>query len=140
MGRGIVVRVLLDTTILIDILRGETRAIAKIDELRSDSALYTTTLNIYEVLRGIKTLQKDKEKHLNALNILISNINIIDFGLSAAERASEIYSELRKKGAIIDSIDYLIAGTCISNGIYVIITRNDKHFENIKELKEVITY
>ena len=139
MERGGIVKVLLDTTVLIDILRGEQLAIEKIENIRKSSTLYISSINAYEILRGVMMLQKDRERHLNALNTLISNVYVIDFDLNAAKKASEIYSELRKKGVEIDSADYLIAGCCLSSEIEAIITRNERHFEEIKKLK-VITY
>ena len=132
--------VLLDTTVLIDVLKGEKKAIEKIEEMGENAVLYTTVINIYEILRGIKILKKNKEKHFNALKVLIKNLHILEIDLKATEAAADIYAELRKRGVGIDEPDYLIAGACLSNGIDTIVTRNEKHFNKIKSLKRVIGY
>lgn len=134
------VRVLLDTTVLIDILKGDKKATQKVDEVKSDMALYTTTVNIYEILKGIHILDKNKEKYLQALRILTHNINVLNIDFEVAGMAAVIYAQLRKIGKTIDEPDYLIAGACLSNSIYTIITRNEKHFKDIKGLKKIISY
>jgi|GEM_PF-1097845 predicted nucleic acid-binding protein len=133
-------KALLDTTALIDVLKGDESAIKVIDKIRMEAVLYTTTINIYEYLRGIMILQKDKEKHVQALNVLVSNLNILEIDLSVAGRAAEIYADLRKIGVTLDEPDYLIAGACLGNDIDIIITRNERHFEKVKGLRKVITY
>lgn len=133
-------KVLLDTTALIDLLKGDVNAIAKTDDLKESAAIYTTTINLYEILRGIYLLPpKSKERHLQALKVLGSSINIIDLDMDSSDAAASVYAELRKKGVEIDAQDYLIAGACLANGISLILTRNEKHFSQINGL-EVLSY
>ncbi len=140
MDGGGLVNVLLDTTVLIHLLKGNENAIAKVDALRASSILFTTSINIYEVMRGIKLLNEvDKERHSNALKVLTSNIHVLDFDMLACEKASEVYAYLRKKGIEIDPPDYLIAGIALSLGIAGVMTKNEKHFGKIPGLK-VINY
>lgn len=133
-------KALLDTTTLIDILKGDEDAIEQVNKIRKEAILYTTTINVYEYLRGIMLLPKDREKHFSALNVLISNLHILEIDLDVAKSAAEIYADMRKKGITLDEPDYLIAGACLSNDIDTVITRNEKHFENVRGLKNVITY
>ncbi len=139
MERSELLKVLLDSTALIHILKGHSEAINKIEELRKNAILYTTSINIYEVLRGIKLLQANKEKHLNALATLANSLNILNFDIASSEPASNIYAELRKNNLEIDPPDYMIAGCCLSNGIYYIVTKNERHFKHVKGLT-VINY
>lgn len=115
------------------------RAIRQIGELKKESVIYTTTINTYELLRGIYLLPKGREKYAEALRTLVSNLHILDINLEASEKAALIYAELRKKGIEIDGPDYLIAGACLVNGISVLVTRNEKHFSKIGGL-DVRTY
>ena len=133
-------KALLDSTILIDLLKGDAPAVSKIEELKAGCTFYTTAVNIYEIMRGINMLKKGKETHLQAMQILLSSIIILQFDLGSSEKAAAIYSELRGRGIEIDEADYLIAGICLSNGIDMLITRNDKHFLQVKGLKTVMTY
>ncbi|MFH2106015.1 MAG: type II toxin-antitoxin system VapC family toxin [Candidatus Micrarchaeota archaeon] len=132
-------KVLLDTAVLIDILKGEQKAIAIIEQLKKENAFYTTTINVYEVLRGIYLLPHNREKHFSALEAIVSNLYVLDIDFEVSKRAAELYANLRKKGILIDEPDYLIAAACLSNGISKIITRNKKHFDQIEKL-EVIIY
>ncbi|MBI5047033.1 type II toxin-antitoxin system VapC family toxin [Candidatus Micrarchaeota archaeon] len=134
-------RILLDTTVLIHLLKGDSAAIARIDKLKNEgNLLYTTTVNIYEYLKGIETLNTSaKIRNRNALKVLLSGLTVMVIDILASEKSAEIYANLRKKGITIDEGDYLIAGTALSNGIFTIVTRNEKHFGKIDEI-EVLTY
>jgi predicted nucleic acid-binding protein len=133
-------KIMLDTTVLIDILKGDKKATDTVDGVKADASLYTTTVNIYEMMRGIYLLpQKSREPHLKAVKALTCNLMVLGLDLEASEKAASIYAELRARGMEIDEPDYLIAGICLANGVGTLITRNEKHFGNIKGLT-VITY
>ncbi len=132
-------KALLDSTVLIDLIKGEEKAIKKIEEIKQTSVLYTTSINVFEILKGMKMLERNRDVHLNAFEVLKNNLIIVNIDPLAAEYAAEIYADLRKKGSQINEGDYLIAGACLSNDIKYIITRNEKHFREIKNLS-VITY
>lgn len=132
-------KVVLDTTVLIDVIRGNEKAIQTLEELRKTGVMHTTAVNVYEVLRGIKRMEKNQEVHMNALRLLLNNLYVLPFNLEAAEITAQIYANLARKGFFIDEADYMIAGCCLGNGIGAIVTRNEKHFGKISDLK-VITY
>jgi predicted nucleic acid-binding protein len=134
------VKALLDTSVLIDILKGDKKATECVEEIRKRASLYTTTVNIYDILRGIQLLEKNREKHFQALRLLIHNINVIGIDIEVAESAAFVYAQLRKNGRAIEEPDYLIAGACLSNGISSIITKNSRHFREIKGIDNVISY
>ncbi len=133
-------RVFLDTTALIDMLDGEKGALDKIEELRRESVLFTSSINLYETLRGIMDLHSGHEKHLKALEAVTANIAVLDIDAEVARKAAGIYKELRGRGKPINEPDYLIAGACTANGIEIIMTRNRRHFENIRGIKTIIGY
>jgi len=131
-------KVMLDTTVLIDILKGDKKATDTVDGVKADASLYTTTVNIYEMTRGIYLLpQKSRELHLKAVKALTCNLRVLDLDLESSEKAASIYAELRARGIEIDEPDYLIAGICLANGVDTLITRNEKHFGSIKGLKVI---
>ena len=136
-------KVLLDTTALIDLMRKDKNnenLVKKLEELRSKGCSFcTTVINVYEVRRGIMLMKDNLEKQLNAFRLIEMNLYVLTLDYSATEKASEIYANLRKKGKEIDEGDYLIAGVCLSNEIKTILTRNEKHFCEIGSLK-VINY
>jgi predicted nucleic acid-binding protein len=54
-------------------------------------------------------------------------------------RSAKIVGELKRKGSPIDVLDALVAGISLAHGRDVVVTRNKRHFENVKGLK-VETY
>ena len=64
------------------------------------------------------------------------NSFILDFDTFSCELYGKIYAELKKSGNIIQDSDMMIAAICKTNN-KILITRNKKHFENIKDLKLV---
>src|SRR3989344_2193874 len=117
---------LVDTTLLIDFLKGEKNAVSMIEELDD---IYTTEINAYELLVGANLIKNNKERYLKDVLILIDSINILPLEREGTIKAAEISSELIMKGKMIEETDALIAGIAISFGIKEIITANVSHFE-----------
>ena len=126
---------LLDTTFLVDVLRGK-KEVQKI--LDSDEDLLTTQINMFEILVGLFHKNVAPEKYLKT-EFLISNIRVLPLDDLGIVRAAEISGTLMRKGETIDDCDCLIAGIALSKGVKTIITRNKKHFNKIKGIK-VETY
>lgn len=66
--------------------------------------------------------------------IFCKSISVLDFDIYSCELYGKIYAELKKAGKLTRDFDLMIAAVCIANN-KVLITRNKKHFENIKNLK-----
>ena len=64
---------------------------------------------------------------------------VINLTKNSCQKVSEIFWELKKKGKTTEQFDCVIAALFLSNGIGKIMTRNAKHFENIKGLS-VLSY
>ena len=134
-------KILLDSTVLIDLLRANADAQNRIFQLRNEGAIFSTsTLNLYEVWCGLTNAKKTHGNPAAALAAIRSELDVLAFDEEAARHAAEISGQLRSLGKPIDGLDYLIAGTIVSNGIDAVLTRNKKHFENIKGIKQVLTY
>lgn len=63
---------------------------------------------------------------------------VYPFNDAVAWRAAEIFGDLRKKGVMTGENDLWIAATALEAG-GVLVTRNVKHFQNVRGLK-VITH
>jgi len=126
---------ILDSTILIDLIRGKEYAIKVIDK---NETFLTTQINMFEVIRGLFLRKVSKEKFPQVIN-LFSEIGVLPLDDKAMIKAAEISSQLYHKGNIIDDCDCLIAGIALSNGVEEIITRDAEHFKRIKGIK-VETY
>ena len=124
--------VCLDSDIIIDFLRNDNKTITKLKELQDEGVeLSTTSINCFELFKGaMRSKQKDaKEK----LEVLFSMLKILDFDFLASQKAANIFEELRLKGIPLDPLDLQIASIVIVNKERL-LTRNNKHFDRIKEL------
>lgn len=124
--------VCLDSDVLINFLRNDTKTISLIENLKQQGRLISTTsINCFELLKGIPKLSRmDKNKVIDFL----TNFNILGFNFDSSKKAAEIFDDLKSKGEIIDVADILIASIVLINK-EPFITGNSKHFERIKELK-----
>ncbi|WP_290595845.1 MULTISPECIES: type II toxin-antitoxin system VapC family toxin [unclassified Archaeoglobus] len=124
----------LETTFLVDLLKGKKRAIETYKKIR-DSKLFTTSISAWELIRGPKLVGRKKEFE-DALEML-ENIDILPFSFNSAKIAVEVERHLREKGMEINLVDVLIASVAIEHGLKL-VTR-DEHFSRIKGL-EVVNY
>ncbi|MBI2499308.1 PIN domain-containing protein [Candidatus Woesearchaeota archaeon] len=123
---------LLDTDIIIEYLRGNKKVIDRLISLSYDE-LYTTTISLAELFYGIYQSSK-KEKNTQKLADFLSNIAVLNIGISSCKLFGKLKSELKNKGELIDNFDLFIASICITNNL-ILITNNDKHFRKITNLR-----
>ena len=126
--------VLLDTGLLIGLLRNNEEAVNKISSLLGRHIiLFTTSINAAELYFGAYLSEKAQD-NIETVERLFKTINIIPFELIHGQIYGEIRSELQKKGEIINELDVFIASIALEKDL-PIITRNTKHFERIIKLK-----
>jgi tRNA(fMet)-specific endonuclease VapC len=131
-------KVCLDTTFLIDHLRGLPGAVQKAGELKeAGSDLCTTSVNAFELYIGAARSQRPHD--LAALEGLLADVRILSLGKGEAQESASIMADLIKKGKMIEMRDALIAGCMLRNGCMSIVTRNTGDFSRIANL-EVIEY
>lgn len=132
--------VVLDTTILIDLLKDEKEAVNKFKKLEKENEeLLTTQINVFELIQGVYKQKNNVQKRISAIDMLLQKIKILDITFISSFTSGKISGELRKKGLQISPSDVLIAGTAIANNEKTIVTRNTKDFKKIPEIK-VETY
>lgn len=123
----------LDTTFLIDLLRGN----PEIEEIKEEVyareiILSVAAPSVMELWTGAclaRTSEKEKEKIIE----LIESLEILNLDEKSARESGEIEAELLRKGISIETEDVMIAGIAIANGEKV-ITR-DQHYARIPKLK-----
>lgn len=130
---------ILDTTFIIDLLRGKNLEVKeKAEEL--DHRFETkavVSVSVMELWRGaLQSVRKEEEK--NKINELIKSFLVYPLDEKAARESGEIEADLIKKGEIIDLEDIMIAGVAKVHN-ETVLTRNVKHFERISGLS-VETY
>jgi predicted nucleic acid-binding protein len=127
--------IFLDTDILSYFLRGDdviTSNVSQIIERGEEIGL--TTINAYEILKGFR-YKNNKKKETLFLEIL-NNLSVFSFDNISINIAADIYASLRKSGQTISDADVIIAAIVIGNN-GILVTNNNKHFRNIKNLKLV---
>ncbi len=130
-------KTVIDTDLLIDLLRNQKRATAFVAKLEEKNyVLATTTINIFELHHGAHKSQ-ESEKNLQAIHILTSRLIILPFTSKAAQKAGHIYAQLERQGQPIGLRDTLVSAIALTLE-YSVATRNKAHFSRISEL-EVIT-
>jgi predicted nucleic acid-binding protein len=127
--------IVVDSDILIDLLREKEDAVKKIKELEKNEDLATTDINVFELYFGAYKSKK-KDKNLSSIRGLLKNLTLLHTSEEAMETGGRIYSDMKAKGKSIDIRDVLIAAITLQNGASL-LTRNREHFERIKELELV---
>lgn len=126
--------VVLDTDLLIGLLRSNEEAINKIKEIEQQNInISTTTITSYELFKGAY-ISSSSSKNLLQISKLLSNIRIFDFDLEASNISAKIYSHLKKRGSFTSTMDQMIAAIVISND-KTLVTRNIKHYKEIPNLR-----
>ena len=121
-------RLLVDTSILIDHLRGVTGAVDLLtDAVAAGDELWSTTVVRTEVLAGMRTGEEPStHKLLDALRWQQVTVEI-------ADRAGELARRYMKAYPGVDTIDYLVAATAEDRGAQL-RTLNVKHFPMFSDL------
>ena len=128
--------VCLDTYFLIDVIKG------KLDErfssiLDGDESIKIASPSIIELIKGLhleRNLRNIKKGEIEKIDKVLNSITVLDLNRESARRAGKIEADLENRGEIIDIEDIMIGAIAIEND-EKILTRNKKHFENIKGLK-----
>lgn len=116
----------LDTSILIELVDDSDKAPRIREKIGSEIAA-TTSITLHEVLQG--ATEKDKFIIKN----LAHTMEILPFNQNDAEISSSIAQRLMKEGNMINDMDILIAGICMSNNATIVTL--DKDFKRVSGLK-----
>jgi hypothetical protein len=112
----------LDTTILIDALRGNAAA-ERVRALREnrDGRPLTCAINIEEIWRGARPTEAD------AIRLLVRGFQLVPLGEAEAERAGRWRRQFATRGVTLSQADCLIGSAAVSAGARL-ATGNIDHF------------
>lgn len=126
-------KALLDTNILSYFLRGQAKVVRKLDEYGQFYDFLTfSILTYYEIKAGLT--YRDSTRVLTQFKEIARESEILLLTLATMDIASNIYTDLRRRGLLIAPMDLLIAASAIEHG-YTLITANVRHFQNIQGLR-----
>jgi predicted nucleic acid-binding protein len=107
-------RILLDTTVLIDALRGRPRTVERLLALRrgGDHA-YVCAINVEETVRGLKPSEEERARSLFA------GLRVAPLGETQGWNAGEWRRRLAERGRTVAQADSLVAAAAHSLGATV---------------------
>lgn len=112
---------LLDSGILILLLRNHPGYTAQLEQLSEQGALFISTMTRFEVLQGMK--ERERKQTLETLGVLES-LPVVD---DIAEKAGELVRIWRAKGVRLGISDVLITATALQFNL-PLVTTNPRHF------------
>lgn len=121
--------VIVDTSIIIDFLRGHRATIDLFSALLNRRSAGITAVTVFELQVGI---EPDSRRDTN-LGHLIDYLTVLPLDSAAAKIAGRIERQLRQDGRTIGVADILIAGICLRSGL-PLATGNRAHFERVPGL------
>jgi len=123
--------VCLETTFLIDILKGDP-GVKDIMNSLERNILLPASPSVMELWSGALLAdlpEKEKEK----IGSLLESLAVLPLDEAAAKGAGEIEVSLLKKGEMIDVEDVMIAAIAITNGEKLV--SRDPHYARVKNLR-----
>ncbi len=118
----------LDTSIVVDIFRGDVSITRKVDKIRESNDIYLSCITVCELFKGAYLHSDSKEKSLEVKDF-ISYFEIIGFDEASCEAFGMIFKNLKKKGKMIPEFDIMIAAIAKACDL-ILITKDKRHFEN----------
>jgi len=124
---------IVDTDILIDLLRKKEYAVSVMKQFEDEVELATSAINAFELYRGAYK-SENQEKNLAAVKGLLHSLHLLNTDVDSMEMAGKLTASLERDGNMMDIRDLLIASIALVNG-FGVLTNNVRHFNKIKHLK-----
>jgi predicted nucleic acid-binding protein len=120
-------KLVIDTSILIDYLRGGTLWEELVRNLKKDTEIYLPTIVVFEIFSGKSTSNPKITKEVNNFLTYFQPIELTE---DIAKRAGELFRDVNRN---LGAPDYIIAASALELNATV-VTLNKKHFEQISNL------
>ncbi len=122
-------RLLLDSSVIIDALRLKANTINYLKKIESkDAKLFVSAVTAFEIYSGSSSANTDEKKLIKKL---MGYFEVVDLSWSIGKLAGELY---RKTTSKVETADYLIAASAIEVGAQI-VTLNKKHFQKMPKIK-----
>lgn len=124
---------IVDTTLLVDLLRGHEAAVKRTRELEtSGTVLWIPAPAAFELMEGVERADRP-EAERRRVDEILDAYTVLPFGLRHADRAGVVSGRLIRRGEMIDPIDAQIAGTALAERMPV-LSRHNRHFDRVPDL------
>ena len=122
-------RLLIDTSIVIEHLRKQTKQKSVLYNIVNNYELYTSTVVEFELYTGATDNQKRRD-----IQEILAWFAVLPLTSDVAQAAATIYQQLKTKNQLIEIRDILIAATAIVHTL-PLMTLNTGHFNRISMLQ-----
>ena len=124
---------MLDTNICIYAIKQKPEKVISKLKRTSPENVCISVITYSDLIHGVEKSAAVERNRL-ALAMLLSNIEIKDFDINAANEYGKIRADLEKYGTPIGPLDMMIAAHSRSLGC-TLVTNNTKEFERVKNLR-----
>ncbi len=121
----------LDTSVLINYLKGREPSAGAVARAISDFSCAVTSITVYELLFGVARAQKPIGE-----TALLGVMRILPLDDLAARRAAKLHDELIRANQEIGIKDVLIAAICLEQNL-PLLTTNLNHFARVPLLRVI---
>jgi len=132
-------KVILDTSFLIELKRGNKKAVEALKERKDECEdIIVSSLTVYELFVGANYIWKKygNAKEMMIINDMLKPLTVVPVDLDVVKRASGVKVELMLKGMDVPDLDILIA--CSDENAEILTF--DRDFNPLKELGFKITF
>jgi predicted nucleic acid-binding protein len=132
---------ILDTTFLIDVLRGDVSesptAERLIADLDASGTARVSAVSVVELWEGIHLSETTQDGQAKARSLL-DGLHVVPLDHSIGMLAGELSADLISRGERIELEDVMIGATALLED-EAVVTRNVEHFDRLADV-EVVTY
>ena len=123
----------LDTNHVREALRRDVQYLQKQQQAQDrDRLVLINAISYYETKRGL--LYANMRHRFERLDTIVRQTGIVPLDKTALDIASNLYSDLRRRGQLIEDADLLMAAIAISHDL-TLLTANIRHFQRIESLQ-----
>jgi tRNA(fMet)-specific endonuclease VapC len=116
---------LLDTTWIVEYLRGNQEVVARMQALEAQG-LGVSIISVAELYEGVYR-SSSRERNQQALHNVLGVVSVLEITEEVARTYGEIKADLVKKGTVIGALDLLIAATALAHGLVLLTFDQDFH-------------
>ena len=125
--------VCLDTSFLVDLVRGSPAAEKKLQYYRDrNEPLTTTAISAAELYEGAYST-RGRKGDLDQVRTTLEHLELLELSLQVCERYGKLTNGLSSRGLPIGDLDIIIASAAIVHR-QILLTKNKKHFDRIPGL------
>lgn len=120
---------ILDSTFLVDVLRGSASVEELLEKLDASGPPFVSAVTVMELYEGIQLADAEQAER-EMVERVLEGLTEIPFDRGMAMRAGRINARLVEAGEPIDETDVMIAATALEHD-QPVVTRNERHFERV---------